>query len=91
MCTGVWQGLVLAAMRVMKGIVAYLPWILPAGARVNESMHEGRPSSWLQRTHQRWKLAAFGLTVGLAFALCAGSDLISTKPHTYPLWPNLAG
>ena len=28
MCTGVWQGLVLAAMRVMKAIVAYLPWIL---------------------------------------------------------------
>ena len=53
-------------------------------------MHEGHSSGWLQRTGQRWKLAVFGLTVGLAFVLIAGSDL-SSRRHTYPLWPNLVG
>ena len=52
-------------------------------------MNGAHSSNWLRRTHQRWKVAVFGLGIGIASLLWVASYAISRGTH--PLWLHLAG
>ena len=52
-------------------------------------MDGARSSTWLKRTHQRWKVAVFGVGVAIASSLWATSYAVSRQ--TYPLWVHFAG
>jgi hypothetical protein len=46
-------------------------------------------TNWLQRTHQRWKVAVFGLAVAIACSLWIVSYTMARRG--YPIWLHFAG